>query len=341
MNRLRAAIFTCCKTLLRPTLAGACLLAAACAAAPTPAAPPASPEPITASVTAAAPTPAPTDALAVVPAVTQPTAAPTAPFPANPPAAPAPRPPYSAGPDDWKKLPVIPQIGQAPPEIYRRGLELGNNPNAFSKVGDCGATPAWFLGDFDRGTRFYSLGEHADLQAVIDYYHGSFARLSMAGKAGFNTSSVLTSLWADRSQCNPNETPLACEYRLHRPALAFITLGANDVWHPDKFEPQMRRIIEYSIQQGVIPILSTKADNEEKDGSLNAVIARLGYEYDIPVWNYWRAVQDLPDGGLQPDKVHLTWGPNRFDDPKAMQTAWAMRNLNALQILQVLRLALK
>lgn len=95
----------------------------------------------------------------------------------------------------------------------------------------------------------------------------------------------------------------------------------------------MRAILEYSLQMGVIPILSTKADNEEKDHSINNTIARLAIEYKAPLWNFWRAVQDLPDKGLQEDGVHLTWAANRFNDEQAMKKAWPVHNLTALQTL--------
>jgi hypothetical protein len=245
----------------------------------------------------------------------------------------SPTPPRTPGPDDWQELPIIPQVSENARTIFQRGLELGNNPQAFSKIGDCGSTPAWFLGDFDRGPKFYRLGEFQYLQPVIEAFQGSYSRTSLAAKSGFNASSVFTILWSDRNQCNANEAPIACEYRLNRPAVAFITLGSNDVFHQEKFEPQLRKIIEFSIEQGVIPILSTKADNLEKDGSINATIVNLAREYDLPLWNYWRAVQPLPDHGLQEDGVHLTWGPNRFDDPQVMTTAWTVRNLTALQTL--------
>ena len=236
-------------------------------------------------------------------------------------------------PDEWQTLPVIPEISPIVQEIFTHGLTRGNNPNAFSKIGDCGSTPAWFLGDFDRGPRFYSLGEYTGLEGVIKAFQGSYGRTSLAAKSGFNASSVFSLLWSDRTQCEANETPLACEYRLHKPAFAFITLGSNDVYHQDTFEQQMRAIIEYSIDRGVVPVLSTKADNLEGDGSLNATIARLAREYEVPLWNYWLAVQPLPDYGLQEDQVHLTWGPNQFDNPQAMKSAWTIRNLTALQIL--------
>jgi hypothetical protein len=235
----------------------------------------------------------------------------------------------------WEELPIIPVVSPRIKEIYDKGLELGNNPNAFSKVGDCGSTPAWFLGDFDRGSKYYSLGEFAYLEPVIQAFQGSYGRTSLAAKSGFNASSVFTPLWADRSQCNSNESPLACEYRLQRPSFAFITLGTNDIWHMDTFESQMRRIIEYSLTQGVVPILATKADDREGDGSINATIARLASEYDIPLWNFWLAVQSLPDHGLQEDGSHITWGANRFDDRLAMQRGWPLRNLTALQALDV------
>jgi hypothetical protein len=246
----------------------------------------------------------------------------------------APSPTATLGPDDWKSFPVVPEtISERTRAIYQHGLALGNNPAAFSKIGDCGSTPAWFLGDFDRGAEFYELGEHGDLQAVIAAFAGSYERTSLAAQSGMNASSAFVPLWANREVCQPGETPIACEYRVQQPAFVFIMLGTNDVWHPDRFEPQMRAILEFFIENGVVPILSTKADNLEGDGSLNTVIARLAREYDIPLWNFWRAVQELPDGGLQEDGAHLTFGRNFFDDPQVMQRGWPVRNLTALQML--------
>lgn len=240
-------------------------------------------------------------------------------------------------PGDWVSIPVIPVLSDRALEIYQRGIEIGNNPHAFSKVGDCGSTPAWFLGDFDRGPKYYRLGEYQYLEPAIEFFAGSFERTSLAAKSGFNASSVLTTLWANRSYCNSNETPLACEYRLHKPIMALIMLGTNDIYHQDTFEGQMRKIIEFSIESGVLPVLSTKADNEEGDGSINATIAKLAVEYQIPLWNYWLAVQPLPKHGLQDDGAHITWAPNRFDDPQVMKKGWPTRNLTALQILERVR----
>jgi hypothetical protein len=219
-------------------------------------------------------------------------------------------------------------------EVYKRGQELGNNPQAFSKIGDGGVSTVWFLSHYDLGPAYYDLGEYADLQPVIDYFAGSFGRLSLAAGRGFNTSIILGPAGTENNKCNPGESHLDCELRLHQPAFAVISLGTNQVWYPEIFEPEMRLIIERLLEKGVIPILSTKADNLEGDHRINGIIARLAYEYDAPLWNFWRAVQPLPDHGLQPDLEHLTYAGSDFSDPAAMLSAWPWRNLTILQTLQ-------
>ncbi len=169
---------------------------------------------------------------------------------------------------------------------------------------------------------------------MIDYYKGSFGRKSLAARRGFNAASLLTPFWADQTQCKADESPLACEYRILRPSFALVMLGTNDVPRKDAFEENLRRVIEFSLDQNVLPVLATKADNLEGDESINATIAGLAQEYGIPLWNFWAAVQPLPSHGLVEDGAHLTHAPNRFGDPVAMKTAWPWRNLTALQVLQ-------
>lgn len=237
-------------------------------------------------------------------------------------------------PERWQEWPVVPEIfSPRLLEIYARGQELGNNPQAYSKIGDCESTPAWFLGPFDGKPEEYSLGEYAYLQAMIDYFRGSHGRLSLASGRGYTAANALSPLWADRTYCDASETPLACEIRVHRPAYALVMLGTNDIYHQESFDANMRRILDTLIENGVIPILSTKADNLEGDHAVNLEIARLAYEYEIPLWNFWLAVQPLPSHGLLDDGSHLTWAGPFFDDPVRMKAAWPWRNLTALQSL--------
>jgi hypothetical protein len=237
-------------------------------------------------------------------------------------------------PSSWTQLPVIPVVSQAARQIYAYGQALGNNPHAFSKIGDCETSAPWFLTDFDAPrSGQYSLGSYTGLEPVIQQFAGSFKRTSQVARNGFIAASIIDPIWADPKACQPFETPLACEVRLNNPSYAFIILGTNDINHPDSFEPDMRTIIQYLIDRGIVPILVTKADNLEGDFSINITIARLAYEYDVPLWNFWAAAQSLPYGGLQEDQAHLTWAPNFFDNPANMNLGWPVRNLTALQAL--------
>ncbi len=238
--------------------------------------------------------------------------------------------------DVWQQSPVIPQVSDQARQIYESGVAKGNNPRRFSKIGDSETFTSWFLAPFDKSPPTYRLGEYTYLQDVITHFSGSFARQSVAARQGFNAASVFAPLWADPTLCEPGETPLACEFRIHQPDYVFILLGTNDIWHLDTFEEQMRRIIEFSIEAGILPVLGTKADNLEGDGTINRTLYNLALEYDIPLWNFWAAVQDLPQAGLDQDQAHLTFGYNNFDDPQAMLNAWPVRNLTALQVLDSL-----
>ena len=238
---------------------------------------------------------------------------------------------------DWKELPVIPDsISQRAMDIFEIGRKLQNNPYSFSVVGDCESSASWFLGDFDLDKSHYDLGVYDNLLTVINAFHGSFSRKSYAVGNGYNSASILSPFWADPEVCNPGETPLNCEIRLHHPSFVFVLLGTNDIYKINSFESNMRVIIESLIDKGIIPVLATKADNLEGDNKINEIITQLAFEYDIPLWNFWKVVQDLPNHGLQNDNAHLTWAGNDFSDPSAMEKAWPWRNLTALQVLDLL-----
>ncbi|MDZ4671784.1 MAG: SGNH/GDSL hydrolase family protein [Phototrophicales bacterium] len=234
--------------------------------------------------------------------------------------------------DLWQTLPVIPTVSDTTREIYQRGIEMGNNPNAFGKVGDCQNVHSYFLGVFDTPEE-YALGEdYAYLQEAIDHFSGSFIRNSEAVDNGFNVASVLSPLWSS-SRCEPDENPNECENRQHNPSIVIISM---ETWwtgeDPQIYEDYLAETVEYWINEGVVPILATKADNLEGDHGINRAIANVARRYDIPLWNFWLAVQSAPNGGLA-DGFHLTFARNFFNDPERMQAGWVIRNLTALQSL--------
>jgi hypothetical protein len=234
---------------------------------------------------------------------------------------------------EWHDYPIVPAVSDRARAIYAHGLSLGNTPNAFSVIGDCEGIPSRFLGVFDASPSYYRPGEYAYRQRTIDHFAGYFGRISRAANDSFSTSSVLSPLWAHPDYCLPGETPLACQLRINRPNFALIAIGTMDYADPAGFEPRMRIIIETLLQDGTIPILYTKATNLEGNWSINATVGRLAYEYDVPLWNFWRPVQPLPGHGLQADGMHLPWACNFFDDPWAMQHGWPWRNLTVLEAL--------
>lgn len=272
-------------------------------------------------------------ALRIEPTTTE-TMAPTAtPLPPTATAAP-PTPTPTLAPDFWQDLPIVPTVSDTAREIYARGIALGNDPHAFSVIGDCEGTPNRFLGPFEYSPSYYRLGMYTYLNAAIDHFAGSFGRISLAANSGFTTSMVLSQFWANPNYCLAGETPLTCELRVHRPSIAFVMVGTMDYVQPQTFEEHMRQILESLIENGTVPILYTKASNLEGDWSINATTARLAVEYGLPLWNFWRAVQPLPGHGLRADGMHITWGYNFFDDPVAMNNGWPWRNLTALQALE-------
>ena len=240
-------------------------------------------------------------------------------------------------PISWTDHPVIPTISDNAIKIVQHGLTLGNDPHAFSKIGDGEISTVWFMSAFDLGTQYYDLGNYTSLQESVDYFSGSFGRQSQAARSGFNTSRILDPAMADPQVCLSRESPLECELREHNPSIAIISLGTNQVWEPDVFSQELRMIVEILIEHGVLPVLSTKGDNLEGDHRINIIISEVALEYDIPLWNFWGSIQILPNHGLQADHEHLTWGNNNFSEENLSQYAWTMRNLTALQVLDEIR----
>lgn len=245
-------------------------------------------------------------------------------------------------PDDygrtWQDLPVIPEFSDNARKILKAGIAAGNDPHAFSKVGDCDTSTSWYLSDYDRDQVYYDLGEYEYLQGVIDFFKGSFVRLSFAAKPGFSAASALSTFFMNYEYCNYDELPLTCEYRIHNPIAVLISLGTNDGYNPPVFKENLRKIIDITLEQNRLPILMLKADNVERDFSINQDIADLAAEYDIPVWNFWASVQNLKNHGLQDDGIHLTFYSNYFSHPKTWETAFAYRNLTTLQVLEKLQI---
>jgi hypothetical protein len=243
--------------------------------------------------------------------------------------------------DAWKSMPVVPiGISDRARAIYEYGLSRGTNPTHFSIIGDCQNVSSYFLSAFDNPGE-YSLGQYSYLEPTIDYYQGSFSRKSLAVKGGFTAAAVISPLRADPKSCNAGESPLDCELRIWKPSIVIVSM---ETWWSEKpaeeYDKYMRRVLDRIIETGALPIIATKADNLEGDNAINTTIAQIAHEYEIPMWNFWAAVQPLSHHGLSGDGFHLTFARPFFDDPQRMESAWPWRNLTALQTLDAIHKAL-
>lgn len=245
-------------------------------------------------------------------------------------------------PADWQNWPVVPSVSPWLQDLYAEGLAAGNNPQAFSKVGDCQNVDSMFLSPFDSPPE-YRLGEqYAYLQPTIDQFAGSWERHSQAVRGGFNVASVFSPLMSDKEFCGKEETPLDCEFRLNKPSIVIISMETWWSKRPaETYETYLRQIVEYVLEKKAVPILATKADNLEGEWAINAAIARVAYDYDVPLWNFWAAVQPLPGHGLTSDSFHLTTGATYLDEPELLKRAWPWRNLTALQTIDAVWNAVK
>jgi hypothetical protein len=232
--------------------------------------------------------------------------------------------------------------------IYQTGQARGNYPDVFVKIGDSITVSHSFLYPFS--TRTYQLGEYAYLQPVIDLFSlrplrtgNSFSNRSLAAGEGWAAWAVLDPSYADPNVCKTRETPLVCEYRVNRPALALIMFGTNDVGYIEstRYERNLREIVALSKEMGVIPILSTipnRPDVGAKVAEFNTIVAEIAAEANLPLWDYHAALQGLPNDGLTFDRIHPSTPPGGVVNAGNLSAAnlqygYVVRNLTALQML--------
>ena len=224
---------------------------------------------------------------------------------------------------DWKSWPVLPTVSAELKAVYLLGLENGNDPHAFSVLGDCQSKPEVFLDPYDsEPSAVAALPDY--LQETVRNFSGSFDRYSPTVKDGTTTGALLWGEWNDNEegQCEPGETPLDCELRVHRPSIVIINVGTH--WETRNYR-YLTIIVEKIIEHGAVPVLVIKADNRELDERVNQDTAALAEEFDLPIWNFWATVQHLPNDGLYPDS---TW--ELSDEAKEIHRRSALEALDAV-----------
>ncbi|MDQ7024983.1 MAG: GDSL-type esterase/lipase family protein [Anaerolineae bacterium] len=243
---------------------------------------------------------------------------------------------------------LAPEVVQNIRRIFLLGQGSGNHADVFSKVGDSiTVAPHSYApiaaDDYNAGNFYY-------FQDTVDHFLAGEARdgnpfvnPSLAAAIGWSSFAVLSPRYTNTDYCLENEILLDCEYRLNRPAFALIMFGTNDVgfMSQSNFYGNMERIVQISLEQNIIPILTTippRRDFENQSAAFNDVIVRIADRYDVPLWDYGAAMRALPQNGLDVDGVHPSIPPMGLRGAADFRTynlryGYVIRNLTALQIL--------
>ncbi|MDO9086060.1 MAG: hypothetical protein Q7U53_07635 [Anaerolineaceae bacterium] len=232
-------------------------------------------------------------------------------------------------PEQWKEWPVLPNhISPNLKRMYQQGIKDGNNPKAFSILGDCHSLPEVFLGIYDLNPAYVNTLSPS-IQGTVSHFRGSFNRYSPTVRIGSTEGALLWPLWNDNleGKCNDNESPLDCELRVHRPSIVFIHVGTH---YESRNERYLTIIIEKLLKNGIVPIIVTKADNRELDERINLTLVKMATLYDLPVWNFWASVQHLDSKGIdEEDNMVLSeegYKIHQQDGIKVLNQIWNQLN---------------
>jgi len=142
---------------------------------------------------------------------------------------------------------------------------------------------------------------------------------------------------------------LLCELKRKKPSIVLIMYGTNDLERYNDlstFRTQLMTIVQKSVAAGVIPVLSTIPGRTDsyagRVASYNAAIIAVAQANDIPLWNYWLALQapSIIDHGISADGVHpnIYLGDQGADfTTTGLKYGYNQRNLTAVQVLEVIK----
>jgi uncharacterized protein YraI len=232
-------------------------------------------------------------------------------------------------------------------EIYQRGQQLGNNPNAFTKIGDSISTNLESYDAIGRG--IYNLGAYGNLQTAIDRFansgFNSFLHVSAAAGPGWTTSIALDPAFRNPALCKLEESPLECELGRSKPSVAIIQLGTNDLQYLNAatFGANLDKIVDIAVARGVIPVLTTipyRTGYESLSEEFNNVIRGVASRRGVPLMDLKKAFDGLGNGGVSGDGIHPSLPPGGYPDTanfangEALQSGYTVRNLLVLQTLE-------
>lgn len=247
-------------------------------------------------------------------------------------------------PAHYLATPVVPVLDDTSisrlGEVFRRGQTLGNRPNVFARAGDSITFAPEFLVPLGTAGAVDRAGDQAFASTLAYFRSGrvggadSFTRPSTAAYPGWTSSDVLARL--------PDELSAS------RPSFVLVMVGTNDLTlgvTTETYRSNLAAIARTALNAGVIPVLSTLPDNrlqaaaQARQPEFNQTIQTVAEELGVPVLNYWRALQRLPNTGISTDGIHPNAAPADAADfsPTGLAFGYNVRNYTALETLDELR----
>jgi hypothetical protein len=218
----------------------------------------------------------------------------------------------------------------------------------------------------DIGCQSEDLGDYSSLTSTISFFRtttfptgygsawcsdsNSFNAYSVSADSGWSADYALAVLNPLPSGCAaPNNTALLCELKRKKPSIVLIMYGTNDLERYNDlnaFRTQLTSIVQKSVAAGVIPVLSTIPGRTDsyagRVASYNAAIIAVAQANDIPLWNYWLALQapSMINHGISDDGIHPSIYMNELGadfTTTGLRYGYNQRNLTAVQVLAVIK----
>lgn len=181
--------------------------------------------------------------------------------------------------------------------IYRLGRAMGVQTGRLSLMGDCEVEPLDRIKP-ESGAPFALAGSYNRLPTAPAYILGAPAR------------TLLDPTFANpQFGCGFGESPLACEVRLWQPGYAVVAVS---VFVEPTLEADLKNIVAYLAQRGIVPIVRARQVRSDMDGTCagescatwaNQIMARVVYQYGGILWN-----PESPYTCWDADGIHLMAG---------------------------------
>lgn len=221
-------------------------------------------------------------------------------------------------------------------------------PNVFQKVGDSITISNHFMKCFVEDE--LNLGAYQELEPTFRFFNQVYL---LKPKTSFDRASMSTRVgWTARDVRHGSPSPLEKEWIGTRPGFAFLMFGTNDATLKGvrEFEREMMKNVDWLLNHGVIPLMSTvppKLKHPESSSAIpdiNAIVRVIAQARQLPLMDYHRALQAVPAYGLQDDGVHprpyivgYSVAHGCWLTPEALQAGMNVRNLLGLTTLDRMR----